>query len=111
MKLMGYRDGDMCFHPSLKGPGLRPLESVAVITSCARTPVMRCGRGALVSSSASLEWLRLAGLYPTAEAPSAFRNFIASIIDEWQFDNLCTAHNGNCISGKSDDTVLKLHLL
>jgi len=70
MKLLGFRNGDMLFHPSIKGPGL----------------------------------------YPTKEAPADFRDFVNSLIEDWDFDHLCSAHNGNCISGAKEklrDTLAK----
>ena len=39
------------------------------------------------------------GLYPTPEAPIEFQRFIELLIDEWDFDNICSAHNGNCLGG------------
>ena len=35
------------------------------------------------------------GLYPTPEAPLHFSTWVQSLIDEWDFVNICTAHNGN----------------
>mmetsp|Transcript_6163 Transcript_6163/g.10628 ORF Transcript_6163/g.10628 Transcript_6163/m.10628 type:complete len:282 (+) Transcript_6163:193-1038(+) len=55
LRLLGFKDGSMFFHPSLKGPGL----------------------------------------YHTPEAPAQFRCWVKSIIEDWDFENLCTAHNGN----------------
>ncbi|XP_037047192.1 uncharacterized protein LOC119081980 [Bradysia coprophila] len=34
------------------------------------------------------------GLYPTAEAPLQFRDWINQMLKDWDFDNLCTAHIG-----------------
>ncbi|EKX31589.1 hypothetical protein GUITHDRAFT_82993 [Guillardia theta CCMP2712] len=62
LKIFGFRDGDMSFHPSIKGPGL----------------------------------------YPTCQAPSAFREWVKRLLVEWDFDNICTAHNGNCIGGAKE---------
>jgi hypothetical protein len=39
------------------------------------------------------------GLKNSKEAPEEFKNFIQYIIDNWDFDNLCTAHVGNMIGG------------
>lgn len=39
------------------------------------------------------------GLYPTPEAPNEFKRFIELLINEWDFDNICSAHNGNCVGG------------
>jgi len=43
--------------------------------------------------------LKGAGLLPTPEAPFQFRDFIAKILKEWDFDNICTAHFGNKVGG------------
>ncbi|CAM9399227.1 unnamed protein product, partial [Ectocarpus fasciculatus] len=40
-----------------------------------------------------------AGLLPTPEAPYDFKNWVQAIINEWDFDTVCTAHNGNKIGG------------
>lgn len=32
------------------------------------------------------------GLYPTAEAPLQFRDWMNQLLKDWTFDNLCTAH-------------------
>jgi len=37
--------------------------------------------------------------YPTAEAPYQFRDFLRSVLTEWDFDNLCTAHFGAKVGG------------
>lgn len=34
------------------------------------------------------------GLYPTVEAPLQFRDWMNKLLDDWDFDNLCTAHIG-----------------
>jgi hypothetical protein len=39
------------------------------------------------------------GLLPTAEAPYDFKNWVQKLIDEWDFDSICTAHSGNKIGG------------
>lgn len=39
------------------------------------------------------------GLYNTPEAPYQFRDFIAGVIKDWDFDNICCAHTGNKIGG------------
>lgn len=39
------------------------------------------------------------GLYPTAEAPLQFRDWMNQLLKDWQFDNMCTAHLGNRIGG------------
>ncbi|CEP00133.1 unnamed protein product (mitochondrion) [Plasmodiophora brassicae] len=38
-----------------------------------------------------------AGLHPTAEAPLQFRSWVQDLVRDWDFDNLCTAHNSNVI--------------
>jgi hypothetical protein len=35
------------------------------------------------------------GLNPTPEAPAQFKAWFSKLLDEWDFENLCTAHNGN----------------
>jgi hypothetical protein len=44
-------------------------------------------------------WDLKKGLQTTKEAPSEFRTFIQGIIDDWDFDNIVAAHNGNKIGG------------
>lgn len=39
------------------------------------------------------------GLFPTPEAPYQFRDFIAGILKDWDFDSVCAAHMGNRIGG------------
>ena len=39
------------------------------------------------------------GLLPTEQAPYDFKNWVQRMIDEWDFDTICTAHNGNKILG------------
>lgn len=34
------------------------------------------------------------GLYPTAEAPLQFRDWMKQMLNDWNFDNLCAAHMG-----------------
>lgn len=34
------------------------------------------------------------GLYHTAEAPLQFRDWMKKVLQDWDFDNLCTAHLG-----------------
>lgn len=34
------------------------------------------------------------GLYKTAEAPLQFRDWMKKMLQDWDFDNLCTAHMG-----------------
>lgn len=39
------------------------------------------------------------GLLPTPEAPYDFKNWMQRVIDDWDFDTICTAHSGNKIQG------------
>ncbi|CEP00134.1 unnamed protein product (mitochondrion) [Plasmodiophora brassicae] len=39
------------------------------------------------------------GLYPTPEAPLQFRSWVQDLVRDWDFDNLCTAHNSNIVGG------------
>lgn len=39
------------------------------------------------------------GLHHTPEAPFQFKEFIANIIREWDFDTICVAHMGNKVGG------------
>ena len=39
------------------------------------------------------------GLYPTAEAPFQFRDWMKTMLDDWAFDNICCAHSGVKIGG------------
>jgi len=39
------------------------------------------------------------GLYPTAESPYQFRDWLKEVIRDWDFDNICAAHMGNKIGG------------
>ena len=54
LKLFGFKDGAMAFHPSIKSHGL----------------------------------------YPTADAPFLFRDWMRDVLRDWPFDNLCCAHLG-----------------
>merc|ERR1712118_238445 len=31
-----------------------------------------------------------------ARAPVQFKDWLTKLLDNWDFENLCTAHNGNC---------------
>lgn len=33
-------------------------------------------------------------LHPTKEAPNDFRNWVNSVIQDWDFENVCAAHIG-----------------
>jgi len=39
------------------------------------------------------------GLLPHPNAPFEFRDFVAGILKDWEFDNICTAHMGNKVGG------------
>jgi hypothetical protein len=39
------------------------------------------------------------GLLPTAEAPLQFQAWVERILFDWDFDNICAAHQGNKIGG------------
>lgn len=47
------------------------------------------------------------GLLPTPEAPEQFRRWLEQLLTDWDFDNLCTAHNGTCI-GRGNERVRAL---
>jgi hypothetical protein len=38
--------------------------------------------------------LALGGLYHIPESPTAFKNWVKKMIKEWDFDNICAAHDG-----------------
>ena len=37
------------------------------------------------------------GLYPTKEAPWQYKKWVQDMLADWDFENLCTAHNGNAV--------------
>lgn len=39
------------------------------------------------------------GLHPTSEAPLQFRDWMNKMLQDWDFDNLCTAHMGIKMGG------------
>uniref|UniRef100_A0A914QGM5 Uncharacterized protein n=1 Tax=Panagrolaimus davidi TaxID=227884 RepID=A0A914QGM5_9BILA len=39
------------------------------------------------------------GLHPTAAAPYLFRDWMKNMLNDWKFDNICTAHIGVKIGG------------
>jgi len=43
--------------------------------------------------------LKSVGLHHQPDAPYEFRNWVAGIIKDWDFDNICAAHMGNKIGG------------
>jgi len=42
------------------------------------------------------------GLYPTPDAPKIFKKWVLDILNDWDFDNMCTAHTGNKIGGAKE---------
>jgi hypothetical protein len=42
------------------------------------------------------------GLLPTSEAPLQFRDWVSNLLKDWDFDNICSAHNGNKIGGAKE---------
>mmetsp|Transcript_21164 Transcript_21164/g.34946 ORF Transcript_21164/g.34946 Transcript_21164/m.34946 type:complete len:154 (-) Transcript_21164:223-684(-) len=69
LKMLGFKDGTMMFHPSLKGPGL----------------------------------------YPTKDAPLQFKAWLEQLLQDWDFENLCSAHNGCRVGGARDMVAELLH--
>lgn len=47
------------------------------------------------------------GLYPTKEAPLAFKKWMLQLLNDWDFENLCTAHNDNVV-GDAKEAIKKL---
>lgn len=39
------------------------------------------------------------GLYRTSSAPFQFKSWVSKLLEDWDFDNICTAHTGNKIGG------------
>jgi hypothetical protein len=68
LKLFGFKNGAMAFHPSIKS----------------------------------------AGLYPTADAPYLFRDWMRNVLRDWPFDNICCAHLGVKIGGAHVDVATLL---
>ncbi|CAF0778367.1 unnamed protein product [Adineta steineri] len=46
-----------------------------------------------------------AGLYPTAEAPFEFRDWMKTLLNDWPFDNICCAHSGIKIGGAHEQVI------
>jgi len=42
------------------------------------------------------------GLYPTPDAPNDFKRWVEEVINDWDFDTVCTAHLGNKIGGAKE---------
>jgi len=42
------------------------------------------------------------GLNPDPEAPYQFKAFVEGVLNDWEIDNICTAHLGNKIGGAHD---------
>jgi hypothetical protein len=47
------------------------------------------------------------GIHPTPEAPYLFRDWMKNMLNDWKFDNICTAHIGVKIGG-AHEAVTKL---
>eukprot|EP01038_Epipyxis_sp_PR26KG_P010880 gene10880-14602_t len=45
------------------------------------------------------------GLLPTPEAPLQFQAWVQSLIDDWDFDNMCCAHDSNKIGGAKEKLI------
>jgi hypothetical protein len=45
------------------------------------------------------------GLYPTAEAPFEFRDWMKTMLNDWPFDNICCAHSGIKVGGAHEQIV------
>jgi len=46
-----------------------------------------------------------AGLLPNAEAPFQFRDWIKKLINDWDFNNICTSHSGYKIGGAKEQLI------
>lgn len=44
-------------------------------------------------------WNPVKGLHQTADGPLLFKAWIEKLADDWEFENICTAHCGNKIGG------------
>lgn len=44
-------------------------------------------------------WDLTKGLQKNSQAPLSFQSSIEKILDDWDFDNICAAHNANKIGG------------
>ncbi|KMS65413.1 hypothetical protein BVRB_036240, partial [Beta vulgaris subsp. vulgaris] len=53
--------------------------------------------------------MKSVGLYPTASAPLQFKQWMKKMLDDWDFENLCTAHNSNLIGGAHQAVADLLH--
>jgi hypothetical protein len=42
------------------------------------------------------------GLYPTPDAPKIFKKWVHDVLNDWDFNNMCTAHTGNKIGGAKE---------
>lgn len=111
LKMFGFKDGAMYFHPSLKG---EQEEGVCVCVICVCVGVLDVGErdqvGEFVLSPSTHDFNHLnahnppsqtpgPGLFPTPEAPMQYRCWVQKMIADWDFDNICTAHTGNKIGG------------
>ena len=50
-------------------------------------------------------WDLKKGLSHTSQAPNDFKVFVQSIIHDWDFDSICTAHTGNMIGGAKKQLI------
>ena len=46
--------------------------------------------------------LTTTGLYPTKEAPWEFKSWVLKLCKDWDFENLCSAHNGVKVGGAKE---------
>lgn len=49
------------------------------------------------------------GLLPTSNAPFQFRDWMRTLIRDWDFDNICTAHMGNKLGGAKEQLTQTLN--
>jgi hypothetical protein len=45
------------------------------------------------------------GLYPTDEAPKQFLCWLEQLIQDWDFENIATAHNGVLVGGAKEKLI------
>jgi len=51
------------------------------------------------------------GLYHIGDAPFTFRNWTQKYVRDWDFDNICSAHDGNKLGGAKDELKFVLFLM
>ena len=49
--------------------------------------------------------IKTVGLYPTSDAPHAFRDWMRTLLHDWPFENICCAHIGVKIGGAHADVT------